>query len=118
MSARYARTLPPQKQGPGYATAGICPRLCSGSFKAQPMHGPYFELEQTLAIKWLNIHSQMGGRLAKRLNNPEKSFTISIKYHATLERRKSKINRKYLEFTARCDQDASGTLIGLAKVIL
>ena len=32
------------------------------------------------------MHSQMGGKVVRRLNNPEKTCTIPNKYHAFFER--------------------------------
>ena len=46
---------------------------------------PYFKLEWKHAMKWLKIHSQMGRRTARRLNNPEGTLNILNKYHVTLK---------------------------------
>ena len=37
---------------------------------------PNFKLESTHAIKWLKLFSQMGGRLAGRISDPEKTLSI------------------------------------------
>ena len=42
--------------------------------------------QNILAIKRLKIHSPQGERMARHLNNPEKTLTILYKHHVTLGR--------------------------------
>ena len=50
--------------------------------------GPKLNRGQLPAIDWLKIHSAVGERMTRCLNNTERTLTGPKEYHAILERSK------------------------------